>query len=538
MMKKSILSVLLMLFMVVSLVGCGNKKVSTPPEVDAETTTDIDESVKDDQTTADEDRTEGITSEQTEEESDSADKPTEEATEEVTKAPTTKPTEAPTKAPATKPTEEPTKAPTTKPTEAPTKAPTTKPTEAPTKAPTASLPVEILGINRFSKDGNVYVNCYNPNETDYKLQYTSYSYNVYTGKCESIVQWFRPDSIVEWSGVDNFEYYVVNNAYIIDSYPNSLLMDMRTREIIYALKENQYWLESIDSSKAEWCDNNTAFVYQRDSNYKGDTYSIGIINDKGEWVMPMKSDLPWGAYEPRYRYLGETYYFLDCYKTKYILNSADGSLYQCPEEMDVYGYYNGKVFAKNSWRSIGFYDFKNDKFTAIQEVRDPQDAKWDNKFWSDNKYSDENGFWYKMENKVYCVDANNNIKLSYDLSEFRDNVVKAVNKDYIVFWFKSPASVSYTAVMNVKGDLVFEPVNLECDWSAICKEGIVLGVKEYSQYIRGVYVYDFQKNKLNTIENKDKYSFYKGPNVFSDGKSIYKVNNLDTPINVYDAIFK
>lgn len=507
-----------MLLMVVSLVGCGNKKVSTPPEVDAETTTDIDESVKDDQTTADEDRTEGITSEQTEEESDSADKPTEEATEEVTKAPTTKPTEAPTKAPATKPTE------------APTKAPTTKPTEAPTKAPEVTKSCEILGVHSSSKEGNVYVYYYDPNEKEDDLKRKYFSYNVYTGKCESVA-FYLTDV--------NFEYHhVVNNVCINDAYTNGSLIDMCTGEVIYALKENQHWLECIDYSKSAWCDNNTAFVYQRDSNYKGDTYSIGIINDKGEWVMPMKSDLPWGAYEPRYRYLGETYYFLDCYKTSYILNSVDGALYQCPEEMDAYGYYNGKVFAKNSWRSIGFYDFKNDKFTAIQEVRDPQDAKWDNKFWADNKYSDENGFWYKMDGVVYCVDDSNNMKLSYDLSEFRDNIVKAVNKDYIVFWFKSPASVSYTAVMNVKGDLIFEPVNLECDWSAICKEGIVLGVKEDSQYIRGVYVYDFQKNKLNTIENKDKYLFYKGPNVFSDGKSIYKVNNLDTPINIYDAMFK
>lgn len=524
MMKKSILSVLLMLLMVVSLVGCGNKKVSTPPEVDAETTTDIDESVKDDQTTADEDRTEGITSEQTEEESDSADKPTEEATEEVTKAPTTKPTEAPTKAP------------TTKPTEAPTKAPTTKPTEAPTKAPEVTKSCEILGVHSSSKEGNVYVYYYDPNEKEDDLKRKYFSYNVYTGKCESVA--FYTTDV-------NFEYHVVNNVCINDTYTNGSLIDMCTGEVIYALKENQHWLECIDYSKSAWCDNNTAFVYQRDSNYKGDTYSIGIINDKGEWVMPMKSDLPWGAYEPRYRYLGETYYFLDCYKTSYILNSVDGSLYQCPEEMDAYGYYNGKVFAKNSWRSIGFYDFKNDKFTAIQEVRDPQDAKWDNKFWADNKYSDENGFWYKMDGVVYCVDDSNNMKLSYDLSEFRDNIVKAVNKDYIVFWFKSPASVSYTAIMNVKGELLFEPVNLECDWSAICNEGIVLGVEGYKHgndfsALQGLYVYDLQKNKLNTIENRDKYSFYKGADVFvvTSENTIYRVNNLDTPINIYDAMFK
>ena len=525
MMKKSILSVLLMLLMVVSLVGCGNKKVSTPPEVDAETTTDIDESVKDDQTTADEDRTEGITSEQTEEESDSADKPTEEATEEVTKAPTTKPTEAPTKAPATKPTE------------APTKAPTTKPTEAPTEAPTKAPEIEYEYILRGVKEGYIYFWYQDPYDLDMRRTC------VYDVKNKTVKDLEAFDD--NWMLTD--KRYIRNNAYIgetpdlkIDYLKDTAIINACTGEIIYRVEDNQELLHnmSYDSRKA-WSDNNTVLVYQRDSSYTGDTYSLGIINEKGEWVMPLKNDEAFATSAPKYRYLGDTYYFLKCYKADYILNSADGTLYKCPEETDIYGYYNGKVFAKYSWRNIGLYDFKNDQYTVISEVENPQDAKWDNKFWEANKYSDENGFWYKMENTVYCVDANNNVKLSYDLSDYRDHIVKAVTKDYIVFWFRNPSSVPYTAVMNTKGELLAEPVKFECDMAVVCNEGVVLGAIDYGPSFRVVYFYDSQKNTITAIDGNNEYEYCDGTNMFWSytDKCLYKVNDLATPIEVYDAIF-
>lgn len=487
--RKSILSVLLMLLMVVSLVGCGNKKVSTPPEVDTETTTDAQAGAEDESET-------------------------EEVTEEPTKDSTSKPTQAPT----TKPTQ----------------APTSKPTEAPTKAPE----IEYEYILRGVKEGYIYFWYQDP--YDLNMRRTC-GYDVKNKTVRDLVAFDD-----NWMLTD--KRYIRNNAYIgetpdlkIDYLKDTAIINACTGEIIYRVEDNQELLHnmSYDSRKA-WSDNNTVLVYQRDSSYKGDTYSLGIINEKGEWVMPLKSDLPWGNVDPDYRYLGDSYYFLRCnYEEGYILNSADSTFYRCPEEMDVLGYYNGKVFAKNSWRSIGFYDFKNDKFTAIQEVRDPQDAKWDNKFWEAIKYSDENGFWYKMENTVYCVDANNNVKLSYDLSDYRDHVVKAVTKDYIVFWFRNPSSVPYTAVMNTKGELLAEPVKLECDMAVVCNEGVVLGVIDYDQSFRVVYFYDSQKNTITAIDGNNEYEYCDGTNMFWSytDKCLYKVNDLATPIEVYDAIF-
>lgn len=509
--RKSILSVLLMLFMVVSLVGCGNKKVSAPPVVDAETTTDAQDGTKDESET--EEVTEAPTSEQTEDESESAKEPTEEVTEAPTEDSTSKPTQAPTIKP--------------------TQAPTTKPTEAPTTAPEIEYELALYG----AKEGYLYFKYQDPHDL--------YMYRtcVYDVKNKTVKDLAVFDD--NWIFVD--KRYIRNNAYIgetpnleINYLKDTAIINACTGEVIYRLKDNQELLHnmSYDSRKA-WSDNNTVLVCQRDSSYKGDTYSLGVLNEKGEWVMPLKSDSALGTSAPKYRYLGDTYYFLECYKEDYILNSADGTFYKCPEEMEIFGYYNGKVFAKNSWRSIGLYDFKNDQYTVISEVENPQDAKWDSKFWNDIKYADENGFWYKMENTVYCVDAKNNIKLSYDLSEYRDHVVKAVTKDYIVFWFRNPSSVPYTAVMNTKGELLAEPVNLECDKAVVCNEGVVLGAIDYGPSFRVVYFYDSQKNTITAIDGNNEYKYCDGTNMFWSytDKCLYKVNDLSTPINVYDTIF-
>lgn len=472
--RRSILSVLLMLLMVVSLVGCGNKKVSTPPEVDAETTTDIQDVTEDES----EESKEELTTEQAENESESVKEPTDEET------------------------------------------------VAPTQAPQ----MEYDFSYRASKEGYVYFWFTDP--YDYTRRSCVYDVKNKTVNDISAIDetWFQVNT-----------RYLRNNVYIgkvpnleVGYLEDTAIIDACSGEVIYRLTDNQEFL-----GKA-WCDNNTALIYQRDSSYKGDTYSLGIINEKGEWVMPLKSDLPWGVGEPDYRYLGDTYYFLKCFNEEgYILNSADGTLYKCPEEMEAFGYYNGKVFAKNSWRSIGFYDFKNDNFTVIQEVRDPQDAKWDNKFWDDNKYADENGFWYKMENTVYCVDANNNVKLSYDLSEYGDHIVKAVTKDYIVFWFRSPSGGAYTGIMNTKGELLFEPVNLECDMAEVLEEGVVLGTIDNGLLFRVAYFYDIQKNKIIAIDGYNEYAYCDGTNMFWSytDKCLYKVNDLSTPIDVCDAIF-
>ena len=272
--RKSILSVLLMLLMVVSLVGCGNKKVSTPPEVDAETTTDAQAGTEDESET--EEVTEATTSEQTEDESESVKEPTEEVTEAPTKDSTSKPTQAPTTKPTQAPTTKPTQAPTTKPTQAPTTKPTQAPTSKPTEAPTKAPEIEYEYILRGVKEGYIYFWYQDP--YDLNMRRTC----VYDVKNKTVRDLEAFDD--NWMLTD--KRYIRNNAYIgetpdlkIDYLKDTAIINSCTGEIIYRVEDNQELLYNMSyDSREAWSDNNTVLVYQRDSSYKGDTYSLGIIN--------------------------------------------------------------------------------------------------------------------------------------------------------------------------------------------------------------------------------------------------------------------
>lgn len=325
----------------------------------------------------------------------------------------------------------------------------------------------------------------------------NFQYNILENKLEK--------SGTEWAPQLIYDGGEIQPRYN-DRTGTSTFMNLTTREALYTLNDNQHWVERLGR------EGNTALFYEATESFEGNSYSLGIVNEKGEIVMPLTSGFPWDdmiSYV-QYYYWGDTYYELKCGVDRYILDGTDKSLYnRLPDEFQILAYMDGKFFGTSSWRNFGIYDFITDEYTIIDETRAPHEAKWDGAFWANCGCITDNCFWYKSEGSVYGVDVNNIIQVSYDLSNYAEPLVYYVTKDYICFSCDNGSGVKYLCLMNRYGTMEFSPWKIgteypdEADADVFFDDGKLIAYRYNSGEEKGLFIYDVNTQETMTVAEKE-----------------------------------
>ena len=234
-------------------------------------------------------------------------------------------------------------------------------------------------------------------------------------------------------------------------------------------------------------------VYKQGENYQGITYEFGVLNTKGEWVIPLLSNDPisktiledgnlWGALQ--YKPLGEGMIWL----AKRYSTWEDAFLYNAAENKWVgtdvapnsnNRFYNGKLVCNIGWMENGHVIGILAKDGTYKEIPlsediDNYDKIYDGVFRAlyDNGERDDIG---RRETKYVFYDINGKLVVDLRNKDFilvGDHFVDGLNWVNIT---NSNGTV-YTTLVNEKGEFQFEPVEGE----ALSFTGGVLKVKTHT----------------------------------------------------------
>ncbi|MBQ9934559.1 MAG: hypothetical protein IJO70_01820 [Lachnospiraceae bacterium] len=346
----------------------------------------------------------------------------------------------------------------------------------------------------------------------------NYKYNIASGVLQNY-----PSSISAWEE-NPMDRVVVTT--------NSGIADYSTNKEIFTLKSNQSWGSSF-------CDDR-ALVIEKTESYTGNTYSYGIINEKAQWVMPMSTGFPWEG-NIGFNYLGDDYYEIH-YKNKlYILDGKTKKVYDnAPEEFLPCAYMNGKIYGKVNWRNFGIYDIKTGEYNIIRYTpNNPHEASWDANFWTTCTYKEDDLFWFKEGGKVYGIDGNGTVKVTYDVSKYAEATIYSVSKDGMCFEFDNGSNVKYIGFIKPNGSLMFEPLKKSNPAFVVYDDGNLI-----LKFGDSTFVYNKNTNKQTTIVHSNQYyvMFYdKETNMFVvtrygdyAGAWLVNINDLNTLINPFE----
>lgn len=294
---------------------------------------------------------------------------------------------------------------------------------------------------------------------------------------------------------------------------------------------------------------NTLFLGKKSSSFSEDGYELGCMNDKGEWIVPMTSDLeifktdmfndfynsPMSSTCMRYNDGTNNFYFDIINNQIFAANTCDDFLnFKRMPHSDDYNY----CYLFKKGEGLVRYDTKNNCVTDT--------IPYTTIYPSDTVVC-SNGFIMLEddynENKYMIIDPNTNESTTFDLSKYEYPKVHLGNTDFI-FMTCEKDGTSYVGAFDANGDPIFEPVKGYGDCKASDK--YVVSLNDTS------FLYDIETNTVTTF-NTDESStdFYcicdfdvetntlliqaKNPD---DGNIYYYLADANDPMNYYNPLEK
>ena len=233
-------------------------------------------------------------------------------------------------------------------------------------------------------------------------------------------------------------------------------------------------------------------VYKVEESFDGDTLYFGIIDNNGEWVLPLSADYAvcktdhFDISSNSVSVVGEndSYLFIDYgeiyaydYKNDKLLSAED---LNCKEILyPEYKYVPGNnllLYGIGGKLNIGVYNTQTGETKIFDEI----DSKDSLGIINNNEIFIIINYDYDYEGFIYqwaIIDSNCNA-LDFDLSEYSVEMIYDATEDYILFSAVNPNGNRYTLITDKNGKRIVDPI-----------EGadIYYSQNNYRAYIRGDY---------------------------------------------------
>ena len=240
-------------------------------------------------------------------------------------------------------------------------------------------------------------------------------------------------------------------------------------------------------------------VYKVEESFDGDTLYFGIIDNNGEWVLPLSADYAvcktdhFDISSNSVSVVGEndSYLFIDYglsldygeiyaydYKNDKLLSAGDLNCGEIiyPDSKYEYAPGNNLLLYKIGGKSnIGLYNTQ----TGETQIFDEKYSNGYPKIWNHTEIfatfnSDHNN------NGVYQITVfnSNGDMLDFDLSEYSVETIYDATEDYILFSAVNPNGNRYTLIMDKNGKSIVDPIK---------GADIYRSHEKYRAYIRGDY---------------------------------------------------
>lgn len=292
-------------------------------------------------------------------------------------------------------------------------------------------------------------------------------------------------------------------------------------------------------------------VYSLKESFDGNTYSFGVIDDNGEWVLPLSSEYEVCNYElSKYmcdyvfgsviRFEHTTSFrepdiYYD-FKNNKILNAEDfgfDSILRCKGDYILLG---NQADGESYYTNISKYNVQTGELSVIDE---------NNIYWNDDSYFNKDfyqGIAIKNEARTeYLILDNEFNKIEFDLSQSQYNemrVYDATDK-YVLFSAKNADGIEYTILLDRAGNRVVEPIKERYTDGYISGEYVVLlGVNDTEDCIVNI-----NTGEVKTYKNKKKYSIERFDPVSAmlliEAKDFYYLATPDDPdtlINPFEFV--
>jgi len=255
---------------------------------------------------------------------------------------------------------------------------------------------------------------------------------------------FEDDGITYVYNITNnkiYKYEGDRDVYMFNGYKGKLAL---TYGGFYNLETQEYY--DCNNLYPGALDYNA--VYKIENNFDGDTYSFGIIDKNGEWVLPLSSD----------------YAICDLAPTTNIRNTSSSLV--CVDTWTVYDWKNDKIitegelgnsflnvygdnilFTSNSWfDTFTVYNVNKGESRVINDV--------DGACLETDLYAVVTSIDYNAE---YCVIYGDNLEKLHEITGYNVTAIYDATEDYAVFGASGSDSSTYTIITDKSGNRIIEP---------------------------------------------------------------------------------
>jgi len=318
------------------------------------------------------------------------------------------------------------------------------------------------------------------------------------------------------------------------------LVDMVTGETMVKLNNNQRFVGNWENGKS--------FVLEVTESLDKNTYSMGMINNKGEWVYPFSSEYPWldsnmGIDEvvrlfEKYISCAEGVYLFE----EYLFDSKNNQIFIFPENeyIGIWGVgFDGFLLSYFEDGAIGSFNTTRGEWVELSRSTSGIRQQWFN-----------GGLLVLMQdNTVQVKYVDGSTIMQCDMSSYHNWEVQGVTKNNLLFTYENESGTEYICLMNADGSMGFEPKKV-CDVTngALYDSRIYLSNKNLIIDSGGMcFVYDMSTGEM---VNQD-VSYYileyfsevdmflvsaSHPELETNKRYCYLVNidNLDTLISPFD----
>lgn len=383
----------------------------------------------------------------------------------------------------------------------------------------------------------------------------------------------EPDIIHVWDmdtksmlgQIDETSYEIGwNSLYGTTEMKENTLVDVTTGEVILELPENQsfWYLEDIYEYDCEmeqhdqWTSDGCALVLQKDESFEGNTYSIGVVNTKGEWLSQSMTQVDFMNNGTNFQtfYAGDGIFMIEVDKedsdsfSYYVYDSVNGT---CNLVVDDAwnGWANG-VTGNMCSINIEYEPYDNVYYQydiTTGELKQIPDVTWENYAgYVDSKYV------VTWEDGLYRMHSADGVVAEYDMSQYSGGInIERMTTERAFSVITNKDESRFACLLNVDGTMEFEPINVSdfangnVDFDECCyfKNNKLVAWGD-SDNGTGVFVYDVDTKEMVNKELPyiiEKYLPENGVFLveaehpeYGLGNYYVNVTDVDTLINPFD----
>lgn len=320
-----------------------------------------------------------------------------------------------------------------------------------------------------------------------------------------------------------------------DSYINEdgTMVNARTDEVLLKLEEGQFFVVGEG-----WTEKGICFVMQTTATIDGNTYSIGTVNYKGEWISESMTEIDPGSETiGAISYLSNGLGFIGVGSNGYLYDYTTGSLTYIEGYLCSYYVVDNKIYF---WSPVNV-----DNCMMIYDIETGESNVTSYKK-SEINYIASDGLYTVFTGANVKVVRGTEIIAEYDVSKYHSTQVLTATEDNLCVAVESKDGVWFLCVLNPDGSEVFEPIQMGAlydvfDVAFFSGDKIVGWEDTYEKFL----IYDMateetvEKEDFSIVHYHEETSsiiVYGEHPKYGRGVYLIDVNDMDTLINPFDIV--